>query len=217
MKQGRMDGAVPEGRGLVVVGVSAGGLEALKLLLGGLSADFPLPVVIVQHRGNNSDTLLAGILSKWSGLPVSEAEDKEPPLAGHAYLAPANYHLLIETDGCFSLTIDDPELFSRPSINALFLTAADFWGSRLIAVVLTGANGDGSLGAQRVKAMGGRVLVQDPLEAEYPVMPSAAIAAIGVGSVDFIAPLSEIPGILMRLAPKAASRPEADVPEGDDG
>jgi two-component system, chemotaxis family, protein-glutamate methylesterase/glutaminase len=192
--------APSQAAGLVVVGVSAGGLEALKRVLGGLEAGFPLPVVIVQHRRSDSDSLLTRLLSNWSGLPVSEAEEKEPPLAGHAYLAPANYHLLIETDGCFSLTVDEPELFARPSINALFVTASDYWGPRLIAVVLTGANADGSLGVQRVKARGGRVVVQDPGEAEFPVMPSAAIAAIGIGAVDYIARLAEIPGILAHLA-----------------
>lgn len=195
----------------VVVGVSAGGLDALKVLLAGLPAGFPAPVIIVQHRKPDTENLLPRLLAGCGPLVVSEAEDKVIPRPGNVYLAPADYHLLVETDGSLSLTVDEPERFARPSINALFDTAADRWGPALIAVVLTGANADGSLGVRRVKARGGRVIVQDPAEAAFPAMPLAAIAALagsaapaggGFAAVrppDRVARIGDIAGILTEL------------------
>ena len=159
----------------VVGGVSAGGLDALKSLLAVIPKDFALALAIVQHRRPEQDDFLAGHLSKACRLPVKEAEDKEAVIGGMVYLAPANYHLLIESDKTFSLSTDEKVNFSRPSIDVLFETAAEAYGSRLIGVILTGASRDGATGLRRIKEKDGLAIVQDPQTAEYPAMPLAAL------------------------------------------
>ena len=180
---------------IVVIGASLGGLEALKTICSGISEGFPLPVVIVQHRSAyKDDKLLCQILQEHSRLPVGEVEDKEAILGGKIYIAPSDYHLLVEKGG-FALSTDMPVEYARPSINVLFESAADAYGDKTIGVVLTGANEDGANGVKRIKDRGGMVIVQDPATAESPLMPQAAI---DVCKADYIVPLREIAPLLMK-------------------
>lgn len=181
---------------LVVVGASWGGLHALGTIVAGLPADFPLPVIIVQHRSRDSETLLEELLQDLTPLPVRQVDDKELILGGHVYVAPADYHLLVDGNH-FALTTDAPVRFSRPSIDVTFASAADHCGPCATGVVLTGANDDGSAGLRRVVDRGGRAIVQDPRSAEMPVMPTAALAA--VPQADVLA-LEQIAPALVRRA-----------------
>jgi two-component system chemotaxis response regulator CheB len=182
-------------REIVVIGTSYGGLSALQILLPALSEDFPLPVVIVQHRRKDNDDGLCDFLRKRSHLPLGEPNDKEAIEPGRVYLAPRDYHLLID-QGSFALSTDSPVIHARPSIDVLFESAADAYRERAIGVVLTGANRDGGIGLARIKAQGGLAIVQDPETAESPAMPRAAIAAT---EVDRVLPLSEIAPFLNSL------------------
>lgn len=181
---------------IVVVGTSTGGLKALQILLAGLPEEFPLPVAIVQHRGKDSESGLCDFLRQSSSLPVTEPEDKEPVLPGHVYLAPRDYHLLIENRS-FALSTDWPVSYARPSIDVLFESAADEYEERAIGVILTGANQDGSRGLGKIKARGGVTLVQDPAFAACPEMPQAAIAQT---EVDWVLPLEAIAPRLEELS-----------------
>ncbi|HVS60063.1 MAG TPA: chemotaxis protein CheB [Gemmatimonadaceae bacterium] len=162
---------------VVGIGTSWGGLAAMSKLLGELPADFSLPVVVVQHRSKDSDRLLAELLQDATDLKVSEVEDKEPLMPGTVYIAPADYHVLID-NGYLSLSVEEPVRFSRPSIDVMFSSAADTYGSGAIGVVLTGANEDGARGLSDIVKRGGRALVQDPRTAEIPIMPDAALKAV---------------------------------------
>lgn len=161
---------------LVVIGTSAGGLTALEQLLTALPASFPLPMLVVQHRSRESD-LLCEVLAARSPLPVREVTDKDPIEPGTVYLAPPDYHVLVD-EGAFSLSADEPVRFARPSIDVSFLSAADAFGAALVGVVLTGANEDGAAGLRRIHQEGGLALVQDPATAEVARMPAAALAAV---------------------------------------
>ncbi|MFH7320672.1 chemotaxis protein CheB [Desulfurivibrio sp. D14AmB] len=180
----------------VVMGVSAGGLAALRTILAELPAAFPVPLVVVQHRGPEDDGFLAHYLDQHCPLRVKDAEDKEPAVPGTVYLAPANYHLLLEDDGSFALSLEGRVKFARPSIDLLFESAADVYGAALVAIVLTGANDDGSRGLAAVKRRGGLVVVQDPATAEAVAMPEAAIKTV---AVDFVLPLPAIGPLLVKL------------------
>jgi len=180
---------------IVVVGTSLGGLNALHTLLDGLPADFKVPVAIVQHRRAASDDGLSGLLQKHTALPVAEAEDKEEIVPGRIYLAPADYHLLVER-GNFALSTDPPVYHARPSIDVLFESAADAYGDSVIGVILTGSNQDGALGLAAIKRRGGIAVVQDPATAESDAMPEAAIAATGT---DRILMLEEIAAFIARI------------------
>ena len=160
---------------LVVIGASWGGLEAIGAILDGLPMTFGGAVAVVQHRGGH-DSALATLLDRRTEWPVREAEDKEPVQRGTLFVAPPNYHLLVE-GGAFALSTDAPVQFSRPSIDVLFESAADDYRDGVIAVVLTGSNSDGSTGVQRIRARGGYVIVQDPQTADRREMPLAAIDA----------------------------------------
>ena len=162
---------------VVGIGTSWGGLAAMSKLLGELPADFSLPVVVVQHRNKDSDRLLTELLQDATDLKVCEVEDKEPLMPGTVHIAPANYHVLIDA-GYLSLTLEEPVRFSRPSIDVMFSSAADTYGSGAIGVVLTGANEDGARGLSHIVKRGGRALVQDPRTAEIPIMPDAALKAV---------------------------------------
>jgi two-component system chemotaxis response regulator CheB len=162
---------------LVVVGTSLGGLHALQLLLAALPPHFRPPVAIVQHRTKHGGGTLVDLLQAVCPLPVLEPEDKEPIRDGHVYIAPADYHLLVEkSGGVLALSTEGPVNHSRPSIDVLFETAADAYGASLLAVVLTGASDDGARGAVRVAERGGTVLIQDPASAASAIMPKAAAA-----------------------------------------
>lgn len=180
----------------VVMGASAGGIQALKTLLSALPERFGLRVAVVQHIEASSSGYLAEILSKGSKLTVTEAEDKSDFRAGTVYVSPANYHLLVEPDRCLSLSVDEKVNYCRPAIDPLFESAADTFGPALIGVVLTGANKDGACGLQYIRSRGGRAIVQDPATAESPSMPRAALDA---GPVDDVLPLSDIAALLSRL------------------
>ncbi len=180
----------------VVVGVSAGGFAALSNLLALLPETFPLPISIVQHRRAGEHDYLTQHLAKICPLTVAEAEMNAAVEAGHVYLAPANYHLLIERERQFSLSVDDPVCFSKPSIDVLFESAADTYGAGLIGIILTGANHDGSNGLKTIRACGGLAIVQDPASAESNVMPQAAIDTAGA---DHIFSLDEIGHFLVGI------------------
>jgi len=159
----------------VVIGVSAGGLKALSAILPALPADYPLPVMIVIHLPPDRDSVVAELFDGKCALTVREAEDKEDILPGHVYFAPPDYHLLVETDRRLSLSSEEPVLFSRPSVDVLFETAADVYGQGLIGIILTGANPDGAAGLKAVMTAGGQALVQRPDLAYARAMPEAAL------------------------------------------
>ena len=161
----------------VAIGASAGAVEALLHILPALPKDFPLALLIVVHLPPDSDSTLATLLAARCEIEVKEAEDKEPIRPGVAYLAPPNYHLLVEPELCLSLSSEEPVLYSRPSIDVLFESAADAYGDSLTGVVLTGANSDGARGLKAVVAAGGIALVQEPGSAEASAMPQAALEA----------------------------------------
>jgi len=177
---------------IVVVGTSWGGLNALRELVGKLPADYCVPTVLVQHRHRESGHLLSTFLQERTTLTVSEVEDKMPIEPGMLFIAPADYHLLIDRDA-FALSTDPPVRYSRPSIDVTFYSAADAYGSATIGVILTGANADGSRGLRRIFDRGGLALVQDPKNAESPTMPSAAIRCVPDARVQ---PISEIAATL---------------------
>lgn len=179
----------------VVIGASLGGLQALGTLLSGLPANFPVPLAIVQHRHKDSDGGLCTALQQHSSLPIREVEDKQPILAGAVYLAPADYHLLVEQRS-FALSTDSPVLYARPSIDVLFESAADAYGPHVLGAILTGASADGAAGLVAIKARGGLAVVQDPATAEGRAMPEAALSSV---DVDYVLPVEEIAALLMRI------------------
>lgn len=194
---------------LVVVGTSLGGLQALQVLLKGLPKSFPVSVAIAQHRHQDSDNTLRKLLQLYSALPIIDPEDKELIMPGRVYLAPANYHLLVESDN-FALSTEAPVCYARPSVDVLFESAADAYAKKVIGVILTGANQDGAQGLAKIKARGGLTVVQAPTTAESRPMPEAAIAlaqgnsaqlsaGIATATVDWILSLSEIAPLVINL------------------
>jgi len=174
---------------LVAMGASWGGLHAVETVLSGLPDGFRTPIAIAQHRAVVAGSgALARMLSLRSGVQVREAGDKDPIEPGGVYVAPPDYHLLVEPGG-FALSIEEQVQHSRPSIDVLFDSAADTYGESLIGVILTGANHDGAYGLTRVKRRGGVTIAQDPATAERRDMPAAAIAT---GAVDHVLALEEI-------------------------
>ena len=172
---------------LVVMGCSWGGLLALEALLPTIPPAVTAPVVIAQHR-SAQDSPLASLLGRHTSRLVCDAEDKERIQSSRVYLAPPDYHLLVEP-GRFALSTEGPVRYSRPSIDALFESAADAYADRLVAVVLTGANDDGAAGVRAVARRGGRIVVQDPSTAERDAMPAAALKAVPDATV---LPIEEI-------------------------
>jgi two-component system chemotaxis response regulator CheB len=187
---------------LIVVAASAGGVQALTRLVAGLPADFPLPIVVVQHVDPRHRSLLAQILSRHSRLPVIQAEEGMHLVAGTVHIAPPGSHVLVNSDGSLSLSKAELVHFVRPSADLLFESAAASYTDRVIAVVLTGTGTDGASGVSAVKKMGGTVVVQDEESSDYFGMPSAAIAT---GCADFVIPLDEIPAALVTLAEEAGA------------
>lgn len=173
----------------VVIGASAGAVEALSILLPALPATLRIPVIIVVHVPGNRQSLLSELFAHKCALPVCEAEDKLPVSAGTIWFAPAGYHLLIERNHTFALSIDELVNYSRPSIDVLFESAADVYKDRLLAMVLTGANHDGAAGAAKVHEAGGLVAVQDPTTAAASAMPTFSIER---SSPDFVGSLGEL-------------------------
>lgn len=181
---------------VLLIGASAGGVEALLHLLVDLPGDYGLPIVCLLHVPDSRDNLLAELLARHLALPAKEAEDKERLRAGVVYVAPAGYHLSIERDHSFSLSREEPRHFSRPSIDILFESAADAYGAGLVAALLTGANEDGAAGLLAVQRGGGLTLVQSPAEAQVPTMPEAALALL---QPDFLLPLAAMHRLLTEL------------------
>lgn len=187
-------------RDTIVVGASAGGVHALSALVAQLAPDLPAAVFIVLHVAPNVPSLLPGILARDSPLPVSHAVNGEPIERGKIYVAPPDNHLLIE-DGHVKLVRGPKENLHRPSIDALFRSAARWAGTRTIGVVLTGARDDGRLGMRAIKQRGGIAIVQDPFEAPFPSMPMSVMREI---EVDYSLPLLEIAPLLVKLSRETA-------------
>lgn len=167
----------------VLIGASAGGIEALNRILPALPADYPAAVVVVLHQPSEGPSLLVDVFGPRVRLLTKEADEKEPLVAGVLYFAPPGYHLLIETDGTLALSVDEPVLFCRPAIDVLFDSAAQSLGDRAIGVVLTGANDDGAEGLLRISSCGGQSIVQDPQDALVATMPEAAIKAVPAAKI----------------------------------
>jgi two-component system chemotaxis response regulator CheB len=187
----------------VVIGASAGGIEALTVLLPVLAPGLLPPVFIVLHLPRDKPSLLAEIFAPKCAVPVREAEDKEAVAAGTIYFAPNNYHLLVDEGPQLSLSADDPVHHSRPSIDVLFESAAEIYGSRLLGIILTGANEDGAEGLAAIHDAGGVTIVQSP---ETARAPSMALSALKLRPADRVLPLNEIAQILRTLDTVAARR-----------
>lgn len=180
----------------IVVGASAGGVEALLTMLGSLRAGFGLPIIIVLHLPEERRSQLAEVFARRVALPVAEAIDKQDITPGTVYFATPGYHLSVEQDFSLSLSLEDRLHHSRPSIDFLFESAADAYGPALAAVLLTGANHDGARGLAQVKRLGGLTIVQDPDEAQVATMPSAALKT---HQPDYILPIHGIGRLLVEL------------------
>ena len=181
----------------IVIGVSAGGFETLPIVLKSFPKDFSLPIMIVQHVAPDSDnSFFIEHLAQNCGLNVKSVEEKENIISGMVYMAPPNYHTLIELDKTFSLSADDKVNFSRPSIDVLFETAAEAYGEKLIGILLTGASSDGTNGLRTIKIFKGTTIAQDPKTCSSPIMPQFAINA---GVVDYVLKPEEIYKIMLSL------------------
>jgi two-component system chemotaxis response regulator CheB len=172
-----MKAAVRKRYDAVVIGVSSGGLAALSTILPILPGDFPVCIIVVQHQSPGADDFLAKHLNALCSLDVREAQDKDVLTPGTVYIAPPNYHLLVEPGGTLALSLEPKVNYSRPSVDVLFETAADAFADRLVGIVLTGANNDGAGGFKRIKEFGGLTIVQSPDTAQVDTMPIAAIEA----------------------------------------
>jgi two-component system chemotaxis response regulator CheB len=181
----------------VVIGASAGGVEALAVLLPALPATFRPSLFIVQHLPRERPSLLAEIFARRCARPVREAEDKEPIEPGTVYFAPPDYHMLLEKNRQIALSADEPVHFSRPSIDVLFESAAEVYGERLLGIILTGANEDGAAGLHAIHKAGGVTVVQQPDSAKVPLM---IVSALQRGPADYVLSLPEIAQLLGTLA-----------------
>ena len=180
----------------VVIGVSSGGLNAMKIMFSLLPADFKMPIIIVQHISPRSENQWIELLNNKSKMRIKEADENEKIEPGIAYIAPPNYHLLVEKDKTFSLTVTERVNYARPSIDVLFESAAEAYKNKLIGVILTGSNNDGTKGIKRIKEYGGLTIAQDPETAESSYMPASAIAAT---KPDYILSLKDISSLLIKL------------------
>lgn len=180
----------------IVVGASAGGIEAMMQLFSTLPKDYPLPIISVIHMPDNHTSNLAEVFQQWTRIKVQDAEDKAAILPRRLYFAPAGYHLLIEEDETFSLSCELPVNYSRPSIDLLMQTAAQAFGKGVLGILLTGANFDGALGMKAIHDQGGVTIVQDPLEAKSGTMPKEAIK---LQAPDLIRKITDIKLILLQL------------------
>ncbi len=200
---------------LVVIGTSWGGLHALRQVLGGLPAAFDLPVVVVQHRHRDSDHLLVSLLQDHTPLKVHEIEDKTELEAGSVYVAPAEYHVLVEA-GHLALSTEEPVRYSRPSIDVTFDSAADAYGARTVGVVMTGANDDGARGLRRIADRGGLAIVQDPATAESAVMPTAALKLVPEARVVKLDAIGALIATLTARSKSARRGTPRSTPKKDD-
>jgi two-component system chemotaxis response regulator CheB len=173
----------PAGLRLIAIGASAGGVEALGIVLRALPATCRAAVVVVLHLAPGRSSQLPQLYAERCQLPLREAQDKEPLQGGTVYFAPPDYHLQVEPDGCFSLSQEEPVYFSRPSIDVLLETAAYAYRRAMLAIILTGASADGAAGLARVRQLGGSAWVQDPQRASCGIMPAAALKRAGADRV----------------------------------
>lgn len=180
----------------IVIGASAGGVEALGLILPRLPAKFRPSLLIVLHLPRERPSLLVEIYEKRCALPIREADDKEPIEPGTVYFAPPDYHMLVERNRQIALSTEEPVHFSRPSVDVLFESAADVFGSRLLGVILTGANEDGAAGLHAIHRAGGVTVVQQPDSAKVPLM---VVSALQRNPADFVLSLPEIAELLKGL------------------
>lgn len=180
----------------IVIGTSAGGLYALSTILKQLPADYPIPVVVVQHRSKDQRDLLEDVLQSKCEIKIKQADEKEKIKGATVYIAPPDYHLLVENDRTFSLSCDELVLYSRPSINVLFESAAVVYQDKLAGIILTGANNDGASGITMIKKYGGLTIAQSPAEAQFPFMP---VASIETNNVNHIWTLLEIQNFLLKI------------------
>jgi len=160
----------------IVIGGSAGVLDVLRVILGGLPATLRVPVIVVIHMPPRGPATVHHSLQPFSSLTMRLADDKEPLRGGNVYFASPGYHLLIESNRCAAQSLDEPVYYSRPSIDVLFESASDVYERALLAILLTGASPDGAQGLQRVHETGGITIVQDPSTCEADAMPQAALA-----------------------------------------
>lgn len=160
---------------LIIIGGSSGSLKVILELLDLLRPDFNIPVLMVFHRNNQQGSLLTELLSLKTKITVKEVEEKEPILAGKIYIAPQDYHVLVEADKSFSLDYSEKIHFSRPSIDVSFISGAEVYKEHLLCILLSGANADGAEGLEKVKLNRGTTIVQDPEEADVPYMPQQAL------------------------------------------
>jgi two-component system, chemotaxis family, protein-glutamate methylesterase/glutaminase len=181
----------------VVIGASAGGVEALSEILPALPASLRPALLIVLHLPRERPSLLVEIFANRCALPVREADDKEPVEPGTVYFAPPDYHMLVEKSRQIALSTDEPVHYSRPSIDVLFESAADVYADRLLGIILTGANADGAAGLHAVHRAGGVTVVQRPDSAKVPLM---VVSALQRNPADFVLSLPEIAELLKGLA-----------------
>jgi two-component system chemotaxis response regulator CheB len=180
----------------IVIGASAGGVEALSVMLPVLPATFRPALLIVLHLPRERPSLLVEIYEKRCALPVREADDKEPIEPGTVYFAPPDYHMLVEKNRQIALSTDEPVHFSRPSVDVLFESAADVYADRLLGMILTGANEDGAAGLHAIHRAGGVTVVQQPDSAKAPLM---VVSALQRNPADFVLSLPEISMLLRDL------------------
>lgn len=173
---------------IVAIGASLGGMNALPIILQDLPKKFSTPIIVVLHRGRDSVDVITSMMQRFTHMKVAEVYDKQPIHDGTVYIAPGDYHIMVE-DGHFALSLDEPVNNSRPSIDVLFESVAEEFSENCIGVILTGANKDGAKGLAQIKQQGGITIVQDPAGAESQLMPKSAIAAC---KVDYIVQLEEI-------------------------
>jgi two-component system chemotaxis response regulator CheB len=199
------------GHDIIVLGASAGGVSALADIVSGLPRDLPAAVFVVLHLTRHGTSAMPAILSRAGALPAAHPRDGEPIRHGQIYVAPPDHHLVIE-DGHIGLSRAPSENGHRPAVDVLFRTAAYYYRSRVVGVVLTGNLDDGTAGLAEIKSYGGIAVIQDPAEADYPGMPNSAAAHV---AIDYTLPLAGIPPLLVNLAQPRVEA--AEPPPGKEG
>lgn len=189
----------------IAIGVSAGGMHALSTIIPALPKDFPIPIVVIQHISPLSDNYTTRYLDSISRIHVKEVDEKERLRKGTVYTAPPNYHVLVEEDETFSLSVEERINFARPSVDVFFESAAEVYGDSLIGVILTGANSDGSKGLKKIKEEGGVTVVQDPQNAEVEGMPKAALETV---TPHFVLKLDELAPFFVKMAKHGRKKTE---------
>jgi two-component system chemotaxis response regulator CheB len=179
-----------------IIGTSAGGVSALHHIIENLNPAVKSPIIVVQHLPDIKHVDVKTVYPGGDERAIVEVEDKMPVEERYVYFAPGGYHMVIEKDGTFSLSQDEPIRYSRPSIDLSFESAAAAFGPKLTAIVLTGANSDGADGLKAVREHGGACVIQDPREAEYPAMPQAALEAV---EPDYVSSLEELPSLMLKI------------------